>query len=121
MTLKSLSAGPKMAKAMPKELRREITRVLEKELNRRPGTEPMTRLSIDSLTNQAVEHLIDLGVLKDSSPDSDYLRVTAYGREYYGKLTAPRWYWFKQNWFAAIVALATIAASVGGIVVNALD
>ena len=52
----------------------------------------------------------------------DTIRLTAYGREYYEKLTtfAP-WYWFKRNWFPAIVAAATIATSVGGIVVNALD
>jgi hypothetical protein len=47
--------------------------------------------------------------------------ITAIGREYLDQLnTWGPWYWFKNNWFPAIVALATIIASVGTLVVQVL-
>ena len=111
-----------MSKAMPKELRDGIRNVLDTLLGRDRGSiEILYEMLHDSPslhTTGAVGYLQDLGVLEATG---GRLRVTAYGREYYEKLTAPRWHWFKQNWFATIVAMATIAASVGGIVFNALD
>ena len=111
-----------MAKAMPNQLKQEIRKVLRQLVTPQSGTEQLTRHFNEQVTNEAIEYLMDLGALMILFPDSDYVRVTAYGREYYEKLTtfAP-WHWFKQNWFAAMVAAATIAASVGGIVVSALD
>ena len=42
---------------------------------------------------------------------ADVLRVTALDRDYCEKLTAPRWYWFRRNWFPASVAAGTILFS----------
>ena len=71
------------------------------------------------LAVQAVSHLNDIGVL---DPNSRRLRITAIGWEYWEKINTPKLvYWFRKNAFPTIVAAATILASVGGIVVNALD
>ena len=43
--------------------------------------------------------------------DPTVYRLTAYGREYWDQLNAPRRYWFRRNWFAASVAGATIVAA----------
>ncbi len=111
-----------MAKGMPKELQDGIRNALDTLLGRDRGSieilYEMLHETPGLQTTGAVAFLEDLGVLEATG---SRLRVTAYGREYYAKLTAPRKYWISQNWFGASVAAATIAASVGGIVVNALD
>lgn len=111
-----------MAKAMPKELTDGIKSVLDTLMEPDRGAIEILYEEMNEYpslrTTGAVGYLEDLGVLE---PTRNRLRVTAYGREYYAKLTAPRMYWFKQNWFPAIVAAATIAASVGGIVANVLE
>ena len=75
-----------------------------------------------NLTDQAMRYLQDKGFMEyrqDNVMTSG--RLTAQGYEYWAKInTFGPWYWFKQNWFPSIVAAATIAASVGGIVVNVL-
>ena len=113
-----------MPKAMPKELRGEIRDVLERQIEGEPGSRVVLGLSSSGIKRDAVGYLADIGALefvgKSSFPSMarSSFRLTAYGREYYGKLTAPRWYWFRHNWFPATVAAATILASVGGIIVN---
>ena len=109
-----------MSKAMPKELRDGIRNVLETLMGPNEGTIEIlyeAMFTDPSLrTAGAADYLEDLGALE---PTGTTLRVTAYGREYYEKLTtfAP-WYWFKQNWFPAIVAFMTILASVTGAIAN---
>ena len=73
-----------------------------------------------TLEIEAAFYLIDLGVLQAFTiGDRTYLRTTAYGREYWERINTPvPWYWFRQNWFPAIVAAATILASIVGAVAN---
>ena len=125
-----------MSRAMPKKLRQEILDVLGELIDYGPhdpnelptyrgrlildGNE---RTGEEGLTELAILHLEDLGAIRDHEfgGGTTQLRATAYGREYWEKLTAPEKDWFRSNWFAAIVAAATIAASIGAIVVNVLD
>ena len=109
-----------MSKAMSKELEKEIRNILEGIMNEQPGYRLSASPGERSLRMDSVRYLDDIGAL-ESEREGHARRITAYGREYYEKLTAPRWYWFRRNWFGAIVAAATFAASVGGITVNALD
>ena len=116
-----------MAKGVSKELDREIRLFLGKMIDMEPGSNAIPLPRGKAIANEAIKYLTDLGVLELLPGNSRFhipatVRVTAYGREYYERLTtfAP-WYWFKQNWFGAIVALATVAASVGGIVANVLN
>ena len=69
-----------------------------------------THMNMDRLEREAINYLHDIGALEELASGSTY-RVSAYGREYWEKLTAPRWYWFSRNWFPASVAGATILAS----------
>ena len=50
-----------------------------------------------------------LGLLRREGSGS--YRVTAQGRDHWERLNAPRWYWFRRNWFPASVAGATIVAA----------
>ena len=109
-----------MAKAMPNQLKQEIRKVLRQLVAPQSGTEPLTRQFNEQLTNEAIEYLIDLGALTVFSPDSDYVRVTAYGREYYEKLTAPLWYGVKRN-ITTIISVSALCVSIAAIVVSALD
>ena len=52
---------------------------------------------------------------------ADMLRVTALGRDYWEKLTAPRWYWFRRNWFPASVATGTVLFSLVGAAANIVN
>ena len=109
-----------MSKAMPKELKREIRRIIETYFQEEPGYRFPLYGESPPLTRDAVLYLEEIGVLiRENGPG--YRRLTAIGREYYEKLTtwAP-WYWFNRNWFPAIVAAATITASIGGIIVDVL-
>ena len=112
-----------MAKGVSKELKAEIRKHLRDLVNAEPGSFISTTEGVNSLEYEAMRYLRYIGAFEDvGSGGSGSFRLTAYGREYYEQQTtfAP-WYWFKRNWFPAIVAAATFAASVGGIVVNALD
>ena len=61
------------------------------------------------LTRSARDYLLSKGCLMLREPDRDGYVITAAGRDYLEELTTPvPWYWFKKNWFPAIVALATI-------------
>ncbi len=108
-----------MPKAISRELQQEIRKVLEEQINGESGTVVVLHMGDNPITFDAVNYLGDIGVLERRE---HHWRLTAYGREYWERINTPApWYWFKQNWFGAIVATATIAASVGGIVVSALD
>ena len=109
-----------MKKGVSKELRDEIQYVLSALLNAEPATSVAIVLKTPNLERDAINYLRDIRALEDTGTGS--YRLTAYGREYWERINTPApWYWFKQNWFGASVAAATIAASVGGIVFNALD
>ena len=67
---------------------------------------------------KAVDYLESKGCI--AKRERSYV-ITAAGREYLDQLnTWGPWYWFKSNWFPAIVTLATITASVGTLVVQVL-
>ena len=107
-----------MVKGVSKELRQEIHRILEEQINGEPGTFVFLSMGTGGITFDAVHFLEDLGVLFHSN--SAY-RLTAYGREYWDRMNTPApVYWFCQNWFPAVVAAATIAASVTSAVANFL-
>ncbi len=76
-------------------------------------------LGTPSLEREATNYLHDIGAFENLGHGN--YRVTAYGREYWEKLTAPRWYWFRRNWFAASVAAATILVSVVAAVANIVN
>ena len=47
-------------------------------------------------------------------------RVTFAGRQYAKDARAPRMAWLRRNWFAAIVASATISLAIGSLVIQAM-
>ena len=107
-----------MTKGVSKELRQEIHSVLEELINDGPGAFVSLSAGTKSITFDAVNFLADSGVLVRGN--SEY-RLTAIGREYWDRINTPTpVYWFCQNWFPAIVAAATIAASISGAVANFL-
>ncbi len=110
-----------MLKAMPQELKEEIRDVLKELLDGGAGKLVHNKHDTPRLRSDAINHLADKRAIVVLEHNHTGHRLTAQGRDYWEKLTAPRWYWFRHNWFPGIVAAATIAASIGGIVFNALD
>ena len=105
-----------MSAAMSKELKGKIRNVLEDLVNGKPGAVLLITMGSDPITRDAANYLDDIGVLQRLEHS---WRLTAYGREYWDRINTPTpLYWFKQNWFPAIVAAATILASIGGAVAN---
>ena len=98
-----------MTRGVSKELEKEIHRNLKESVNATPGSFIITPMGTDRLTIDAVRYLADIGAFEQTG--TGIFRITAYGREYWEKLNSPRWYWFRQNWFAASVAGATIVAA----------
>ena len=47
--------------------------------------------------------------------------ITPKGIERLDQIRAPRKAWARNNWFALLIALSTIAASIGSLIVNILD
>ena len=78
-----------------------------------------TNLATPHLELDAINYLRDIGALEDLGTGT--YPVTAYGREHWGKLTAPRWYWFRRNWFPASVAGATILVSLVAAIANIVN
>ena len=99
-----------MAKGISKELESEVRDLLGQLVYAKvPGTFLISSLGQGSLEFDAMLYLEDIGAFKRKG--SAGFRITPYGREYWEKLNAPRWYWFRRNWFAALVAGATIVAA----------
>ena len=98
-----------MARGTPKDLQNEVRKLLTQLVNAEPGGFLITMQGTDSLEIDAMRFLEDIGAFERVGSGS--YRITAYGRDYWEKLNAPRWYWFRQNWFAASVAGATIVAA----------
>ena len=88
-----------MAKGVSKELEREIRNILEKFVAFPLGTEGYPRWTGSEPEREATEYLIDIGVFEALPDDTsslpyfrenrryDTIRLTAYGREYYERLT----------------------------------
>ena len=106
-----------MAKGVSKELRAEYRKHLGDLIYAEPGSFITTTFGTDSLEYEAMRYLSDIGAFENAGSGS--FRLTAYGREYWDQITTfPPWYWFKQNWFPATVAAATILASLTGAIAN---
>ena len=98
-----------MAKGISNELENMIRSELSDLVHGGLGSMAITHLNTDPLERDAIEYLVDIGAFENVGTGS--FRLTAYGRDYWEKLNAPRWYWFRRNWFAASVAGATIVAA----------
>ena len=109
-----------MARGLSKDLEAEIHSQLGTLISAKPGTYIGIFLGTPMLEREATFYLRDLGAFEELSSRGTY-RLTAYGREYWEKLTAPRWYWFRRNWFAASVAGATILVSVVAAAANIVN
>ena len=122
-----------MSKGMPSNLEAAIRDVLGQAVSIEGASysSSFKKSNLDSQKQQAVDYLVDLGVLRLSGAEYsdarmayvtlDMIRVTASGRDYWEQLNAPRWYWFRHNWFAASVAFGTIlfgAAAAGANIAN---
>ena len=106
-----------MGKGVSKELRAEYRKLLGDLIYAEPDSFITTTFGTDSLEYEAMRYLRDIGAFENAGSGS--FRLTAYGREYWDQITTfPPWYWFKQNWFPAIVAFMTILASVTGAIAN---
>ena len=77
-----------MVKGVSKELEREIRRVLEESVNEKPGRFRSIRQGIDQLEYEAIHYLADVGAFEQTGSGS--FRLTAYGRDYWDQLNAPR-------------------------------
>ena len=98
-----------MVRGISKELDEKVREVLERSISADPGSFTFVSLGTDPLKHDAILYLRDVGVFEETSSGS--FRLTAHGREHWDQLNAPRWYWFRQNWFPASVAGATIVAA----------
>ena len=100
-----------MSKAMPKDLKEEIQRVLDECLTEGPAHQFGIRYDAPPLRKAAVYFLSDIRALEHVDGDPTVYRLAAGGQEYWDQMNGPRWYWFRRNWFAASVAGATIVAA----------
>ena len=98
-----------MTRGVSKELEKEIHRNLKESVNAIPGSFIFTPMGTDRLKIDAIRYLADIGAFEQT--DTGIFRLTAYGRDHWERLNAPRWYWFRRNWFPASVAGATIVAA----------
>ena len=110
-------------KSMQKDLRDEINRVLKLFAEWTPDSAKEVYQGDHVLTEQAMQFLQDFDLMEfRETGEATHVRLTAQGYAYWEEInTFAPWYWFKRNAFAATVAVATIATSIGGIVFNALD
>ncbi len=110
-----------MSKAMPKDLKGEIQRVLDECLTEGPAHQFRLRYDAPPLRKAAVYFLSDIRALEHVDGERDIYRLGAAGRDYWEKLNAPRWYWFRQNWFPASVAAGTILFSAAAAAANIVN
>ena len=108
-----------MVRRVSKELKREIYKVLEEAVNAKLGSIVMVSLDQDRSGYAAAHYLADIGAFERGNPGR--FRLTAQGREYWDMLNAPRWYWFRRNWFPASVAAGTILFSAAAAAANIVN
>ena len=77
-----------MVKGVSKEMESEVRSVLSELVNGRPGVRMIIHANMDMLRRDAIRYLADNRAL-DNSGSGSY-RLTAYGREYWDQLNAPR-------------------------------
>ena len=109
----------RVSKGVPKELEDMVRSKLSDLVNGEPGSMEFIHSNIDSLEREAIEYLEDIGAFKNVGTAS--FRVTARGRAYWEQLEAPRRYWYRQNWFPALVAGATIVAASASAAANIVN
>ena len=97
-----------MAKGISRELEKEIRKTLVMLIEAKPGYRFHVSGNEPGLMKDALAYLADINVLEGIMGE---FRLTAEGRDYWEQMNAPRWYWFRRNWFAASVAGATIVAA----------
>ena len=93
--------------------------------DRTDWTKKGTRANIDKFTDlettpvekDALKYLTSKGYLEDVGVDGPF-RLTARGWDYQEQLKCAPWFWFKNNWFPLVVALATTATSLVAIIVT---
>ena len=108
-----------MGRGTSKELEDMVRSKLGDLVNGKPGSMVFTHLNIDPLERDAITYLEDIGAFENLGTGS--FRVTAHGRDYWQKWNAPRWYWFRKNWFPASVAGATIVAALVSAAANIVN
>ena len=108
-----------MSRGVSKELENEIRKNLGQLINAEPGSFISVSLSSDLLEMDAMQYLADIGAFQQTGAGS--FRLTAQGRDYWEKLNAPRWYWFRRNWFPASVAAGTILFSAAAAAANIVN
>ena len=100
-----------------KGMRRAYVEVLEEGLtenvNRFAAKTQPTELRLAVHTSLARGWL----VMKPWGPSSPSW-TTVDGERELRRLKHPRWFWFTENWFPALVAFATIGAAAAGVVVD---
>ena len=107
-----------MARGVSKKLEREIRDSLEFFIEAEPGYRHHVSGNEPGFMQDALSYMADIDVLASGG---GYYRLTARGREYLEMLNAPRWYWFRQNWFPASVAAGTILFSATAATANLLN
>ena len=108
-----------MVKGVSKELKQEVRLVLSELVNGEPYDIVTFDTSTPLLRRAAITYLEDKSAL-EKRVSAGY-RITAHGREYWDQLQAPRRYWFRQNWFPASVAGATIVAALVSAAANIVN
>ncbi len=98
-----------VGRGLSNDLENEVRKLLTQLVNAEPGGFIIPRLRGNPLELEAMRYLEDIGAFEKVGSGS--YRVTAHGREHWERLNAPRWFWFRQNWFPASVAGATIVAA----------
>ena len=100
----------KHSNEFPAAVHREMLRILREGI-KDPTTFWRSGGSVGEVENAAGQMLKDAGLLNEQG------RITLLGLSYYRHETAnPFLGWLKAHWFAVVVAVATIAVSVWGIV-----
>ncbi len=107
-----------MVKGVSRELEKEISKTLESLIEAKPGYRFHISGHEPGLMKDALTYLADINVLEFRT---GAFRLTAEGRDYWEKLNAPRWFWFRRNWFAASVAGATIVAASASAAANIVN
>ena len=103
---------------LSKELGNEVRSTLGVLVNGQPGSMIFTHLNMDLLVREAINHLSDLGAIEDLGTGS--FRVTAYGREYWEQLKAPRRYFLQKNWFRIAGLAVPLILGLTAIIANVL-
>ena len=108
-----------MSRGVSKELENEIRKTLGQLIDAEPGSFISVSFGSDPLEIDALHYLADIGAFQQTGTGSH--RLTAQGRDHWEKLNAPRWYWFRQNWFPASVAAGTILFSAAAAAANIVN